>query len=286
MAQNSAMSNARKAPIGQIIQSLATHVALIRWDCTGSNASNEEIFRKKLPLLYQEAAKDFPDLEISFGVVGDAYSDNYPLQIRQPNKGPALGDDINALYSEGGGGGQGMETYELMAEYDVKRVEIPNAVMPLHFLLCDEGFYPKTNPQHVRDYIGIQSEAIPSGQIFAQLQQKYNAWVLRCKYSSGYGEESKIHAQWQQAFGVERVLMLDEPARVVDCILGIMAHVAGTTDAFVQSLTSRQTGAQVKSVMNSLRFVHQSVTSKGSGNSIVSGPRTSRRAPLQSKKLV
>ncbi|MFC1608703.1 hypothetical protein ACFL2R_03805 [Patescibacteria group bacterium] len=269
-----------KAPVGQIIKSDAENIINVRIDVTGSNRANAEVFFKKLPLLYVEASRCMSDLEISFGAAGDAYTDDYPLQVRDFGQGPELDAELNALHPEGYGGGQGKETYELNAYYDLKCCEIPNAVNPFYFLLCDEGFYPEVQPSHVRKYIGIDmDEPMSAKEVFQQLMQKFNVYILRCRYNNVH--ENKVHQQWVDMFGPKRVVLLEEAARVVDCMIGIIAAETGEFDDFSQRLSSRQTSVQVDSVMKSLRFVDKGL-SGDSGNSI----RSTGSVSMRSKKLI
>src|SRR5215472_14564683 len=96
----SSQTSSLQAPFS--INSNAPNLIVCRIDVTGSNVHNAKIFFDKLPLLYKEALRYLPGVEISFGAVGDAYTDNQPLQIRNFNAGQALDVELSALYPEGG----------------------------------------------------------------------------------------------------------------------------------------------------------------------------------------
>ena len=75
-------------------------------------------------------------------------------------------------------------------------------------------------------------------------------YILRVEY--GGAEEDNIHDMWKKALGPERVLMLREPRRVVDTILGIIAASVDRFDGFKERIELRQTPEQVDEVYSSL----------------------------------
>ena len=270
------------SPVNQRISTDAKNVVMLRIDTTGSNKENAYTAFEKLPLLFDELGRYLENPAVSLGFVGDARSDNAPIQVRDFNAGKALDAELLAMYPEGYGGGQGTETYELNAYYDVHCVDIPNAVNPFYFLLCDEGFNPHVQATHIKRHLGIDIEGdkIDSLAVFQSLMQKYNVYILRCEYGGYNKPEAEIDAEWKRVFG-ERVLMLDDPGRVVDVILGVISAETGQFNDFSKRLGSRQTKGQVSSVMSSVRSV--SARSKdASGNSVTS----SKKSGLSSRKLV
>ncbi len=141
-------------PRGKTISSDSRNVIVFGIDGTGSMVNwPAEIF-DRLPLLYQTLSQYRADLEVSFGVIGDATCDSYPLQVNSFGKGVSLEDHINALFPEGGGGGQVSESYELFGYFALNNVKVPNAVSPFLFICGDEKFYTAIDPDQVEHYIG------------------------------------------------------------------------------------------------------------------------------------
>jgi hypothetical protein len=106
------------------------------------------------------------------------YCDEFPIQITDFAKKEHLDFAINSLYPEGGGGGQSMETYELVAYYYLNHCEMPNAssmeeVKPLFVFAGDEAFYPKVNRAHIRNLIGDDVRTNKdSDKVFEKLKEK------------------------------------------------------------------------------------------------------------------
>ncbi|MFQ6010288.1 MAG: hypothetical protein ACE5J7_04180 [Candidatus Aenigmatarchaeota archaeon] len=225
-------------------------------DVTGSMGEWPEIIFEKLSVLYNEAKLHMPDIEISFAAVGDAYCDRQPIQICKFGKGKELDEMINKIYAEGGGGGQHYETYELVAYYYLKHCNIPKAKKPMFVFCGDEAFYDKVDAGHIRDLIGdnVKNDR-ESMKVMKDLCKKFDTYNLRIEYDNGRLED-EIHELWQNALGKQHVTKMEDPRRIVDCIIGMTAMAAGDWDKFEERITHRQTKKQVKQVMDTLKDLH------------------------------
>ncbi|MHA1233545.1 MAG: hypothetical protein ACTSQL_00490 [Promethearchaeota archaeon] len=247
-------------PKNKILLTKAEFPIVIAVDVTGSMRTLPALIFEKLCLLYNEVLYFLPEelkdtCEISFAAIGDAYTDSYPIQITDFGKGFELDENIKSLYPEGGGGGQSRESYELMAYYYAKHCATPDILKsprPLFIFIGDEGYYSKINRSQIMQLIGDKPKTdLISEDIFNDLKSKFDVYILRVEYSRS-GEEEGIHKMWKKALGPERVLMLKEPRRVVDVILGIIAASVDRFDGFKERIELRQTPEQVDDVYSSL----------------------------------
>lgn len=257
-SKSSGRSYARKSavekyPLDKKITTQSPTPLVVAVDVTGSMADWPQLIFEKLPLLYNEVKRYMPEVEISFAAVGDAYCDNYPIQIQDFGKDKDLDAKINALYPEGGGGGTSQESYELTALFYNKNCEMPKAKKPIFIFAGDEGFYKNLDASTIEKYLGgSEAKSTTGKQIMEELASKYDTYLLHKEYE---GSDDAIVAQWKGAIGNQRVLKLDDPRRIVDCIIGIVAAAAGNFVDFSKRLSTRQTDDQVKSVMGTLRKV-------------------------------
>src|SRR5262245_39285696 len=87
----------------------------VLFDVTGSMQAVPRILQESLPrlmgLLIRKGYLDHP--HILTGAVGDATSDDAPLQVGQFEAGIEIEEDLAKLFLEGGGGGTLSESYEL-----------------------------------------------------------------------------------------------------------------------------------------------------------------------------
>ena len=112
---------------------------VIACDVTGSMGEWPAVIFSKLPYLELEGKEYLgPTMEISFAAIGDAYCDQYPLQVRPFTSGTDLKSQLEELVIEGGGGGQACESYELAALYYSRNVGMPNAIKPIFVYIGDE----------------------------------------------------------------------------------------------------------------------------------------------------
>lgn len=247
-------------PLGKHLITEATFPIVVAVDVTGSMREFPGIIFEKLCILYNEALFFLPEtlkdsFEISFAAIGDAYSDQHPLQVTDFAEGPELDQNIKSLYPEGGGGGQTRESYELAVYYYLTHCDMPKSVSipkPLLILVGDEGYYSKLNRQHVKNLIGddLKTDQI-SKFLFDQLREKFNVYILRIKYDSE-GSENRIQADWVKVLGEQNVILMKEPRRIVDTILGIIATSVDEFDKFKDRIEIRQTPEQVDQVYSSL----------------------------------
>lgn len=237
---------------------------VILCDVTGSMGEWPATIFSKLPYLELEAQEYLgKEMEIAWGAVGDAFSDKYPVQMRQFTKGTALKDELKQLIIEGGGGGGARESYELAALYCARNVQMPKAINPICIIIGDEGFYDTINKDDGKNYAfaSLTSRAKTS-EIFDELKRKFSVYLIRkhygCSGADGKmsGQDLSIHKQWEKALGPDRVLILPEAGRVVDVIFGILANETNKIDYFKDELKDRQTPNQIKTVMKSLETVH------------------------------
>ena len=238
---------------GKTIESLSKNPLVVAIDVTGSMQTwPAEIF-DRLPLVYQTLSKYRDDIEICFAAIGDANSDNYPLQVNSFGKGVDLEAHLKALGAEGNGGGQGMETYELFAYFMLKHANVPNATSPNLIIFGDEGFYETIDPRQVKHYIGDTLEKeLASADVWKALQQKFNVHMLHKRYD---GHDAQIVDQWARVLGKEKVVELPAAERAVDVALGLIARQWGHYSDFSHNLSARQNSKTAQSVHTSLRHV-------------------------------
>jgi hypothetical protein len=266
----------------------ASHPIVIGIDTTGSMEEWPAIFFEKLPLLYREAVKYFPDCEISFQAINDFHADgeDVALQPAPFGKGPQLDELIGQLYPCGGGGGQVMESYEIFAAYN-SFLQAPQAtIKPIAIILGDEAPFDEVPPAVCRHYRLSTGEAVSSRVVFEKLHQKCDVFLVRKPYYEFGPRDEPIVAKWRKLalMPAERILGIQDPRRVVDVILGVLGIWAGKASLFEEELVQRQDPAQVQEVLGSLHTLklsrHQPDMSQRSVSVGAKGGAKTRRLDL------
>ncbi len=239
-------------PKGKKISSDSENPIIIAVDTTGSMQTwPAEIF-DRLPLLYQTLSKYRSDVEISFSVIGDAVSDQWPVQVSDFGKETKLDDYLKALCPEGGGGPGIKESYELWAYFMNEHASTPKAKSPFMIIMGDEKFYDKINPAQVKHYLGDTAQELDSKDVWKALAQKFDIYLLHKKYEP---YEKDIVEQWGEAIGKQKIIPVGDPTRVVDVAMGIIAKNWGYFEDFGKSLSARQDTKEINKVMDSLKYV-------------------------------
>ncbi len=238
----------------------AHYPVIIGIDTTGSMEKWPEIFFDKLPLLYKEAVRYFPECEISFQAINDYHADGAEVALQPApfGKGPQLDELIGQLYPAGGGGGQGKESYEIFAAYN-SFLKAPKAIIkPVAVILGDEMTW-ETVPAEVCSALGWK-ETVTAETAFSRLAQVCDVFLVRKPYH-GFGDpDLPIVKNWITVAGIpeERVMNIKDPRRVVDVILGILGILTGKAELFEKELIDRQDQNQVQEVLQSLQSLKAS----------------------------
>ncbi len=263
----------------KVIKTDSENPIVVGIDVTGSMRTwPAEIF-DRLPLLYQTLSQYRPDVEISFGAIGDANSDRYPIQVNNFGKGLDLEEHINALYPEGRGGGQVSESYELFGYFMQNKCEMPKAKSPFLIIFGDEKFYDEVDPRQVAYYIGDKLQTpLDSKALWDGILQKFNFYLLHKAYGHGNvpTTDAEVKQYWADAIGSQRIIELPSAERAVDIAIGIIAKQWGEYGDFSKSLDSRQTDpAVIASVHNPLRFLPD--PNAAGSNSVIDSKSTAAR---------
>ncbi len=236
---------------------------VVACDVTGSMGDSPATIFSKCPYLDIEGKEYLgDDMVISFAAIGDAYSDQYPLQVRPFSKDLDLKEQLKKMVIEGGGGGQSRESYDLGALYYARNVDMPNAVNPIMIFIGDEGIYDFIDNQQANIWARTTLEKRTTfKQVFTELKRKFSVYVIRQPYSKTGSDKMSdadkiIHKQWESVLGLEHMAFLPDAARVVDVIFGILAKETGKVDYFVDEINGRQTKKQVKSALKGLNSIH------------------------------
>lgn len=157
----------------------------VAMDVTASRGNDAKVIYEKMPMLIgQIIMKDYvPHPTLCIAAFGDAtYGDLAPIQVGQFEADNRIDDNLAKIWLEEGGGGTGQESAELMAYYAARHtiLDANNRGEKGYFFFCtDEGLYPKVSKEQVKKYIGDDlPEDIDTKTIFAELQQKYNVYVI------------------------------------------------------------------------------------------------------------
>lgn len=252
-------------------------------DVTGSNIEAARTVHKKLPELqaYLKNGNFCADPQINIGAVGDATSDEYPLQWGQYESDNRLDEQIEAVILEGNGGGQTRETYELGAYMSARHVHLEpyelfgkkgfvfffGDEMPYKTVVNDYSRTHWRSSGHTLESLtgDTTTEPIATKQIFAELMQKNHVFFLFQERGSYSPDE--ITPAWEKLIGKENVIVLDDPAASVEAIAALIARFEGGLSGEDTKKAMLDAGGSAGAVSTALAAIVDIAPSK-SGSSI------------------
>lgn len=257
----------------------ASNSIIVLFDVTGSMGSIPVALQKDLPqLLGLLLYKDYiPHPQILFGAVGDAHSDRVPLQVGQFESDNRMDEHLQNIVLEGGGGGQGYESYELGMYFAARHTSMDcwekRRKKAYLFMIGDEKVYDVVNVQQVNQLIGAGLEQdIPLEAIITEVKEKYHLYFI--VPSGAYHGGDQEYRFWTDLLGEQHVLRLDNPEDVAETIALVIGTCEGTIglDDGVEHL--RQAGAEestiatVKKALATLPIAQSGGIVKGSAGSL------------------
>jgi hypothetical protein len=211
-------------------------------DQTGSMREVPKIIQAALPKLMGLLLRKggLADPQILIGGIGDAFSDDVPLQIGQFESDIRIEEDITNLFLEGNGGGGSppRESYELfmyaMARHTVTDCWEKRKKKGYLFIIGDEQPYALISPDQVEKHIGDTLEAaIPTETIVRELQERYEVYYIQPNMTYHY-KEAGVVAVWRDLLG-ENVVFLDKPEAICETIASVIAFNEGSDMEVVKS---------------------------------------------------
>ncbi len=195
-------------------QSLGIVFAL---DVTGSMGEIPRIMATQQLPVFMKTLVDcqIADPQLLFMAIGDAVSDNAPLQIGQFESTAELMDQwLTWSYLEGGGGGTGQESYELGLYFLAMHTEMDCMVKRNKrgylFMTGDELPYPTLSKHVVDAVIGDRlDEDLTCEEVVAEVQKTLVPFFI----IPDRARAKRCERRWRDLFG-DHVLCLEAPMDV------------------------------------------------------------------------
>ena len=227
-------------------QSLGIVFAL---DVTGSMGEIPKLMAKQQLPTFMKILIDCQvrDPQILFMAVGDAVSDNAPLQVGQYESTAELMDQwLTWSYLEGGGGGTGQESYELGLYFLAMHTEMDCMTKRKKrgylFMTGDEIPYPTLSKHVVEAIIGDNlDEDLTVEEIVAEVQKSFVPFFI----IPDRARAKRCERRWRDLLG-DNVICLDAPVDVCFVTAGAMLLNEGRVSS-IKELTAFLTNAGMPS---------------------------------------
>jgi hypothetical protein len=165
-----------------------------------------------------------PDPQLLFMAIGDARSDNAPLQVGQFESTAELMDQwLTSSYLEGGGGGSGEESYELAFYMAAQHTDLDCWVKRKKkgylFVTGDELPYPAVSRHQVGALVGDKlDQDVPIQEAIAAAAETYHVFFL----IPDLKRRRKCERRWRQLLG-DHVICMEAAADACAVAASIVA---------------------------------------------------------------
>jgi hypothetical protein len=210
-------------------------------DVTGSMGYlAEALVREGMGVLVEEllARKPVSDPHIMCMGVGDAYSDDAPLQVTQFEADIRIATQLAQIWLEGRGGGNGGESYHLPWYFAARHTSIDcfekRRKKGYLFTVGDENPHKVLRREQVKAIFGDDIERdLTSEELLTMASRSYNVFHLLVEESNSC--DASVKANWKALLG-ERALPLSDHKKMAELIVSTIQVIEGTSvDATVKS---------------------------------------------------
>lgn len=237
---------------------------IIAVDVTGSMGMlAETIIKTGLGVIMQEIYDrlPIPDPHVMCMAVGDANCDHSPLQVTQFEASIVLADQVKNFHIEGGGGGNGGESYALVWYFAAMKTKCDSMIKRNKkgyiFTIGDEPPHMTTTRDQINRVFGGNSEAdISTSDLLGMVSQNWEVFHLIVKPGS------YSHDRWDALLG-ERSIKVTDHTKLAEVIVSTLQVIEGHDPKTVIDSWSGDTSLVVSSAISSL------TKSAGAGTGVV-----------------
>lgn len=246
---------------------------IVGLDETGSMGSiPENLIKNKLSTLMETIIKNgTPDAAVCFCGIGDHYRDHSPLQIGQFESGTAeLNKWMTSLELEGGGGGNGGESYLLAWLFAARHTTTDSfekrGIKGFLFTIGDEWVHGKLEDTFLKDYMGYtEASTVTREELLEEARKTYHVFHIFINHNGSH-DTDEIQ-RWKNLLG-ENLIVVTDPDVVPEIIATTVAVING---ADMDKVISTFDKSSQKVVSSALATVKSSLPKQATKGDVVIG---------------
>lgn len=154
---------------------------ILALDVTGSMGSAAQKVAAKLNDIMKTLYNQVPDVQFMFMGIGDMECDYAPVQLTQFESDVRMAQQLEKIYFEGGGGGNGYETYTTAWYMGSRHCKLDcwkKNRKGLIITLGDEPLNPILRASDISRFIGDNSQDIDTESLYQEASQKYDIYHI------------------------------------------------------------------------------------------------------------
>lgn len=194
--------------------------------------------------------------DADYGMSGSGYGDEAPLQVTQFEADIRIAEQIQQIYLEGNGGGNGFESYHLPWYFAAMNTEIDcyekRGKKGYLFTIGDEYPPDKLRAASIERVFGTSiRNDISTIDALAMAQEKYHVFHVVIEEGSHARSHSDTKKRWQELLG-ERVISLADHEKLAEAVVSIIQVTEGANKDDVIDSWDGSTAVVVKQALGSL----------------------------------
>jgi hypothetical protein len=175
------------------------------------------------------ARGSIPNPHVMFMAVGDVTCDGSPLQVTQFEADIRIADQLKKLYLEGGGGGNGSESYPIAWHFAATKTDLDcfknRGEKGILFTIGDDNAPRGLSAAAIHRFMGVKPERdLSTAEILAQTQMMYEVFHLNLTQSSTCTRD--VLANWNALLG-ERSMLVNDYTKLAEIIVSTIDLLRG-----------------------------------------------------------
>jgi hypothetical protein len=209
----------------------ATIPVILALDVTGSMGRAAVAVAKQLNIVMTKLYAQVKDVEFMIMGIGDLAYDHAPIQASQFESDIRIAEQLDKVYFENGGGGNGYESYSAAWYFGINHTRLDcwnRGKKGIIITIGDEPLNPYLPRTKLADATGDGVEVdIETSQLYADAVQKFDIYHLNVEH----GTSGRFHEDIHRTFGKyldEKHLRDTSIDGVVDDIIDIIVSASGS----------------------------------------------------------
>jgi hypothetical protein len=219
----------------------------------------EAMAKQGLKTLFEEIYKRKPvkDPHVLVAAIGDAFCDTAPLQVSQFEADLRIAEQLEKLYLERGGGGNGSEGYGLVHYFAAKHTKVDSfdkrKKKGYLFTIGDDGPTPEVTAEQLKGFIGdVEPEDYTAEQLLTMASKQWE--IFHLMVAEGGTHSARVEQQWKKLLG-ERALLLTDHTKMAEVIVSTIQVLEGASAKDVVKTWNGSTAITVKDAISGLANV-------------------------------
>lgn len=215
---------------------------ILALDVTGSMGETAVEVAKNLNVVMTNLYKDLTDVEFMIMGIGDLYCDNSPCQASQFESDIRIAEQLDKVYFEFGGGGNGYESYSLAWYFGLHNTKLDcwnRGKKGIIITIGDETLNPYLPKNDLNEVLGSSEETdIDTPILYKEANKKFDIYHIHVDHSGyTYYSFGNCGPTFAKVIGEDHIMCatLDNVTEVITNIIKNAADVITTNDETVQA---------------------------------------------------